>query len=144
MMRFFIDASVLFSAAYSAKGHSRSLFILATAQAPPVRLVVSDDVLAETRRNLAYHVPEKLDTLDRLVSAVHFEIINPARRAVLGAARRVAFKDAPIVAAARKARVRALVTFDEKHLLNNLELPAYIRAPVIRPQAAIEMVTAGR
>src|SRR5260221_9189231 len=105
MIRFFIDASVLFSAAYSAKGHSRDVFPLAAAEQPLVSLVVSEDVLIETRRNINYSVPEKLAALERLFGAVHFEIVNPAPRAVVGAAQQVAFKDAPIVAAARKARV---------------------------------------
>ena len=140
MIRLFIDASVLFSAAYSAKGYSRELFTLAAAEPPRVSLVVSDDVLLETRRNIAYSVPDKLDALERLFAAVHFELVNPARRSVLGATNHVAFKDAPIVAAARKARVSALVTFDEKHLLTMATLPRYIRAPVIRPQQAVELV----
>jgi predicted nucleic acid-binding protein len=139
MIRFFVDASVLFSAAYSAKGYSRDLINLAAAEEPQVRLVVSDDVLEETRRNIAYNVPEKMAALERLLGAIPFEVVNPARRSVVGAARRVAIKDAPIVAAARKAKVNALVTFDEKHLLRNLALPSYIRAPVIRPQQAIEI-----
>jgi len=141
MIRFFIDASVLFSAAYSARGYSRDLFNLAAAEQPLVGLVVSEDVLFEARRNIAYSVPEKMPTLERLFGAVHFEIVNPARRSVLSAARLVALKDAPIAAAARKARVQALVTFDEKHLLRNAALAGYIRAPVIRPQQAVEMLT---
>ncbi len=142
MRRFFVDASVLFSAAYSAKGYSRDLINLAAAEPPQVRLVVSDDVLEETRRNLAYSVPEKREALERLLGAIPFEIVNPARRSVVGAARRVALKDAPIVAAARKARVDALVTFDEKHLLRNPALPGYLRASVIRPQQAVEIAKA--
>ena len=140
MIRFFVDASVLFSAAYSAKGYSRDFINLAAAGEPQVRLVVSDDVLEETRRNLAYNKPEKLDVLERLLSAVPFEVVNPARRSVVGAARRVAIQDAPIVAAARKAKVDALVTFDEKHLLRNAALPGYVRAPILRPQQAMAMM----
>ncbi len=139
MMRFFIDASVLFSAAYSSKGYSRELISLAPAEPPRVRLVIGDDVLIETRRNIAHSVPEKMTALERLFDAIPFEVVNPARRSVVGAAKRVALKDAPIVAAARKARVNALVTFDEKHLLRNVTLADYIRAPVIRPQQAVEM-----
>ena len=140
MMRFFMDASVLFSAVYSAHGYSRDLITLAAVEQPQVRLVVSDDVLEETRRNIAYSVPEKLPALERLFYAVPFEVVNPARRSVVGAARRFAVKDAPIVAAARKARVDALVTFDAKHLLNNPAVASYIRAPVIRPQESVELL----
>ena len=138
-----MDASVLFSAAYSAQGFSRDLILLAAVEQPQVRLVVSDDVLEETRRNLAYSAPDKLPTLERLFSAVPFEVVNPAQRSVVGAARRFAFKDAPIVAAARKARVDALVTFDAKHLLNNPAVTSYIQAPVIRPQESVELLKKG-
>ena len=139
MIRFFVDASVLFSAAYSAKGYSRDLINLAAVEEPQVRLVVSDDVLEETRRNIAYNVPEKREALERLLGAIPLEVVNPAPRSVVGAARRVALKDASIVAAARKAKVNALVTFDEKHLLKNPALPGYIRAPILCPQQAVEM-----
>jgi len=144
MTRFFMDASVLFSGVFSGSGHSRDLLVLAAAEEPRVRLVVSDDVLEETRRNIAYSVPEKLPVLARLFAAASFEVVNPARRSVVGAARRVAAKDAPIVAAARKARVDALVTLDEKHLLNNPALPAYIRAPLIRPAEAVAWLQSGQ
>jgi predicted nucleic acid-binding protein len=143
-MRFFLDANVFFSAVYSAQGHARDLITLAAAELPSVRLVISQDVLDETRRNLAYSVPEKLPVLERLFAAVPFEVVNPAQRSVIGAARRVAVKDAVIIAAARKAKVDALVTFDAKHLLGNAAAARYIRAPILRPDEALEMLKAGR
>ena len=142
-MRFFLDSSVFFAAVYSGQGHARDLIMLAAVEQPSVRLVISQDVMDETRRNLAYHVPEKLPVYDRFVAAVPFEVVNPARRSVVGAARRVAAKDAAIVAAARKAKVDALVTFDARHLLNNPVVASYIRAPVVRPQEAVEMLKGG-
>jgi hypothetical protein len=72
-----------------------------------------------------------------LLGAIHFELVNPARRSV-------AFKDAPTVAAARQARVQALVTFDEKHLLRNIAAASYIRAPVIWPRQAVVMAMTGK
>ena len=53
------------------------------------------------------------------------------------AARRVAAKDAPIVAAARKARVDMLVTLDKKHLLGRPELAQYVRADIVTPKEAM-------
>ena len=143
-MRFFLDANILFSAVYSSQGYARDLITLAAAEHPGVRLVVSQDVLEETRRNLAYNVPEKLLVFERFLAAVPFVIVNPSRRSVVGAARRVAIKDAVIIAAARKARVEALVTFDARHLLNNAAAASYVRAPILRPNEALEMVKAGR
>jgi predicted nucleic acid-binding protein len=143
-MRLFLDASVFFSAVYSARGHARELVTLAAAEQPSVRLVFSQDVLDETRRNLAYSVPEKLPVLERFLAAVPFEIVSPARRSVVGAARRVAAKDAAIVAAARKARVDALVTFDAKHLLDNPVVTSYVWAPVVRPREAVGLLNTER
>jgi predicted nucleic acid-binding protein len=61
---------------------------------------------------------------------------------VVGAAKRFAVKDAAIIAAARKAKVDSLVTFDAKHLLNNPAVVSYIRAPVLRPQESLELLPA--
>jgi predicted nucleic acid-binding protein len=142
MKRYFMDASVLFAAAYSAKGYARQLLAMAADEPTRVRLVVSDDVLGETRRNLFDGAPEKIDELERLLRAIQFETVNPTRRLVVGAAKRVALKDAPIVAAARKAKVDALVTFDKKHLLGKPEIARYIRAEVIPPEAAVKQIEA--
>jgi predicted nucleic acid-binding protein len=72
MMRFFLDSSVFFSAEYSAQGYARDLITLASVEQPSLRLVVSQDVLEETRRNLAYNVLEKLPVFERFLSAVPF------------------------------------------------------------------------
>lgn len=48
--RLFIDSSVLFSAANSAKGHSRDLLLMGASG--EITIVISDYVLEETRRNL--------------------------------------------------------------------------------------------
>jgi predicted nucleic acid-binding protein len=51
MIRIFLDASVVFAAAYSHSGAAREL--LHRGLQGDVRLVVSQDVLEETTRNLA-------------------------------------------------------------------------------------------
>ncbi len=51
MKRIFIDSSMLFSAAYSARGHSRDLRVMAVRG--EVILVASHLVLEELRRNRA-------------------------------------------------------------------------------------------
>jgi predicted nucleic acid-binding protein len=139
-MRFFLDASVPSSAVYSVQGYARDLISLAAAEQPSVRLVVGQDVLEETRRNLAYNVPDKLPVFERFRTAVAFETVEWARRSVAGAARRFAVKDATIIAAARSAKVGALVTFDAKHLLNNPAVAIHVRAPVLRPQDSLELL----
>ena len=135
MKRFFIDSSVLFSAAYSRTGHARDL--LSRTLQREVALVVSELVFKETRRNLADHAPGHTIILDYLLENIAFELVRPTKRQVLAAAGIVALKDAPIVAAARRARVDALVTFDQKHLLGRAAVAKYVRAPVLTPKAAL-------
>ena len=48
--------------------------------------------------------------------------------------------DAPILAAARKAKVDALVTFDRKHLLSKPALAVYIKCPIVLPDDAMKML----
>jgi len=136
MQRLFLDSSVLFAAAYSSTGHARDLILMAVRR--EITLVVSQLVLDETRRNLAESAPERLIILDYITAGIPFEIVKPTKREVITAAKRVVLKDAPIVAAARKARVDHLVTFDKKHLLGKPELAEYVRAPIVTPQEAFE------
>jgi len=136
MKRLFLDSSGLFAAAYSRTGHARDLILMAVRG--EIILVVSQLVLEETRRNLAESAPERLAILDYLTAGIPFEFVKPAKREVIAAARHAVLKDAPMVAAARKARVDYLVTLDKKHLLGKPELAAYVRAPIVTPQEAFE------
>jgi predicted nucleic acid-binding protein len=139
MKRLFLDSSVLFAAARataSRTGHARDLILMAVRG--EIILIVSQLVLEETRRNLAESAPERLAILDYVTAGIPFELIKPTKREVIAAAKRVVLKDAPILAAARKARVDYLVTLDKKHLLGKPELTEYVRAPIITPQEAFE------
>ena len=81
-------------------------------------------------------LPERLAILDYVTAGILFELVKPTKREVIAAARSVVLKDAPIVAAARKARVDYLVTLDKKHLLGRPDLAKYVRAPIVTPQEA--------
>ena len=136
MKRVFLDSSVLFSALYSSRGFSRDL-LLAAARGEMI-LVMSQDVADETRRNLVEHAPDATHLLwDYFFSTIAMEYVNPTQRQVRAAARHVAAKDAPIVAAARKAKVDMLVTLDKKHLLGKPGLAKYVRADIITPGEAM-------
>jgi hypothetical protein len=54
------------------------------------------------------------------------------------AAERVALKDAPIEAAACKAKVDLLVTLDKKHLLGKPALAKYVGAEIVAPKEAVK------
>lgn len=139
MKRLFIDSSVLFAAAYSRTGHARDLILMAVRG--EILLVISQLVLEETRRNLAESAPEHLAILDYVTAGIPFELVRPTKREVMGAAKRIVLKDAPILAGARKAGVDYLVTLDKKHLLGKPELAEYVRAPILTPQEAFERLT---
>lgn len=116
MIRVFLDSSVLFAAAYSAKGAARDLIALAIEG--KLALVVSKQVLEETRRNLSFDYPEKLHVLELLFAELDLDVIpNPTKAQVLAAAEYTMLKDAPIIAAAQNAKVDHLTTYDRKHLL---------------------------
>ena len=136
MIRIFLDSSVLFSAAYSPTGHSRDLLLMAARG--EIVLVISPHVVMETRRNLTESAPDTIPYLELLFDTIPFEYIKPAKRDVLSAAKHVALKDAPIIAAAKKARVDFLVTLDKKHLLGRPKLASYVGTKIVAPGAAVE------
>lgn len=114
-MRVFLDASVLFAAAYSTSGASRE--IIQRGIRGQIGLVVSELVLEETRRNLRGKAPEAIPSLEMFREAATFETIRASRGAIEQAMRYTAAKDAPVVAAAREARVDYLVSLDRRHLV---------------------------
>ncbi|MGH2593252.1 MAG: PIN domain-containing protein [Anaerolineae bacterium] len=140
MKRVFLDSSVLFSALYSSRGFSRDLLL--TAARGEIVLVMRQDVADETKRNLAEHAPDTTRALwDYFLSNLAVEYVTPTKREVRAAAKRVVAKDAPIVAAARKANVDFLVTLDKKHLLGKPELAKYVRTDIVTPKEAAARLT---
>jgi uncharacterized protein len=129
-LRIFIDSSVLFTAANSAKGHSRDLILISAAG--KITLVLSDFVLEETRRNLALTQPG-LTVLERIIREARIEMVSITRQQVLEAMKWILPKDAPILAAAKVAKVDMLVSLDRKHILGHPELETYINAPILTP-----------
>jgi predicted nucleic acid-binding protein len=139
MPRLFIDSSVLFSAAYSSKGHARSLIVMAARD--EIKLVISSLVMEETRRNLADFAPEVLPALEIIITLIDFEVVDPTKEEIIAASRVVALKDAPILAAAKVANVSLLVTLDKKHLLDRPELGSYANVQIVRPADAYHMIS---
>ena len=98
-----------------------------------IDLVLSRLVLEETKRNLAESAPKSLPFLEFVLESVPYEIVRPSKRQVLKAAKYTAFKDAPIAAAAKMAKVELLVTLDRKHLLGRPDLARHIGADIVTP-----------
>lgn len=109
-MRVFLDANVLFSAAYRDTGSVRAFFPLAAAGA--CRLVSSAHAVEEARRNLALKHPDRLKDLDRLLGSVQMSPEPRAATLTWALATGLPPKDAPILAAAVEARCHILATGD--------------------------------
>lgn len=107
--RLFLDANVLFSAAYKPRSRLLVLWSLGGTE-----LVTSDFALEEARRNLAEHSPEALLTLQGLAerTTIFCRRLAPA---TLLAGVEVADKDAPILAAAIASGCTHLITGDARH-----------------------------
>lgn len=116
----FIDSSVLFAAVISLTGHARDLIRYGIAGR--VQLVTSNYVLAEVTQNLAEKQPRAAYILEQIVKEAGWLVIDATQEEVLAAAEYTVAKDAPVVAAAAKAKCDYLATFDRKHLLNPPEV----------------------
>ena len=103
--RAFLDANVLFSAAYRSNAGLLKLW-----HRPRCQLVTSRYALEETRRNLDGGQRERLEELVAAVELVT-EAIPPAASETWG----LPPKDVPILAAAILARCSHLLTGDLKH-----------------------------
>jgi predicted nucleic acid-binding protein len=117
--RIFLDSSVLYAGAFSATGSARRLILKGLDGS--IALSLSDLVLEETKRNLTKNAPQTLPYFTILADLFSPFITNPTKAEVLKAARIVHLKDAPIVAAAAKAKAGYLATHDVKHLLNHAQ-----------------------
>jgi predicted nucleic acid-binding protein len=112
-VRLFLDANMLFAAAYPPEGRSAALFALAGSGA--CSLASSRHAIGEAFRNLALKAPETLPAFERLLELV--EVVPEAGPEIVAWATRhgLPANDAPILAAAVAAKVPALVTGDRSH-----------------------------
>jgi uncharacterized protein len=117
--RVFLDSSVLYAAAFSASGPARRLILKGVEES--IALSLSDLVLEETKRNLTKNAPSAFPYFTILADLFSPFIATPTKAEVLKAAQIVHLKDAPIVAAAAKAKAGYLATHDVKHLLNHAQ-----------------------
>ena len=107
-MLLFLDANVLFSAAYRDTGSVRILFSLAEARG--CELVASAYAIDEARRNLAEKHPDRLGDFARLLERLRVCPEASHEAVSWAAARKLPPKDAPILAAAVQGGADVLVT----------------------------------
>jgi predicted nucleic acid-binding protein len=137
-MKLFLDANVIFTAAYSSQGLSRGLFRLAAVG--KCALCTSAFAHEEALRNIQKKVPDKLAELNTLMQQVdilpepHPQWINRAARLPLSS------KDAPVLAAAFQGKVDIFVTGDRRdfgHLFGQVLEGVKILTPADALEAVI-------
>jgi predicted nucleic acid-binding protein len=116
----FLDSSVLIAAMISSTGRARELLVRGIRG--EFRIVSSDLVLSETRRNILQKAPASMPAFDLLRQVLDADLIEPSTALVEECMQRIHPKDAPIVAAATSAYAAWLATYDRKHLLPQREI----------------------
>lgn len=138
-IKVFFDASALFSAAYSTTGGSREL--IRWAIQGRIELLVSEDVLEETTRNLQLKAPDKVEVFQTLMGLLDLTVIpDPSKKQVWDSENHVAQKDAAIIAAVKKSGADFFVTLDKQHLLDKPELAEYAGVPIGTPKEALDLI----
>lgn len=113
-MRLFVDANVLFTAAYSPKGKAALLLDSA------IRLVITSDYAAEeARRNILAKRPTALDGLEKILKQI--EIVPSVQSEACPIA--LPLKDQPIFLAALMAKATHLLTGDVKDFGPHMNRP---------------------
>lgn len=112
-MRLFLDANVLFTAAYSPEGRSAALFELA--RDGRCHLLSSQHAIDEARRNICLKAPAATARLTALLEVVETCPEGDPRLVAWAAAHGLPAGDAPILAAAVAAGAGGLVTGDRRH-----------------------------
>jgi len=142
MIRAFVDSSVLFSACLSTRGASHE--IIRESERGNVDLVISRLVLQEAKRNLAQKAPQAVPLFSQFLTAVSFELVRPTKQEVLQAAAYTKLKDAPIVAAAKKAQVDFLVSLDRRHLVGIQILQKSSGLTIVLPETLLSRLRASQ
>ena len=120
-MKLFLDANIIFTAAYSPQGLSHGLFRLAAFG--KCSLCTSAFAREEAERNIQKKAPEKLTEVTKLMQQVEFfpephpQLVRRVERLPM------AGKDAPVLAAAIQGKADIFVTGDRRdfgHLFGQL------------------------
>ncbi len=129
MLRLFLDANVLFTAAHRPQGKAAFLFqALDQARPPPWQLLSSAYAVTEARRNVVAKQPAAGDALDALVGRLRVVPQPAAPRWPLA----LPAKDLPIWAAAHAAGATHLLTGDLKDFGAHMNRPQATAGVVIQ------------
>lgn len=133
----FLDANILFAAAYSSRGGSRE--IIRRGIAGKLVIIVSTTVLNEAVRNLQQKAPAALEAFRIFIGALDPLIAEePSQREVENVSRYVNPEDAIVLAEATKADVDYFVTLDKKHFLKNIWIGRRAKLKILSPRQLLQ------
>lgn len=134
--RVFLDTSALLAGLISSKGAARE--ILAGGEIRLFEILVSSQVLLEADRNLAARFPHLLmDYRAYLRSSAPTLVEDPALDEVKAAIPMVGEDDAPILAAALKAKAGFLVTWNTRDFMTS-RVPKDLPLKILNPGGFID------
>jgi putative PIN family toxin of toxin-antitoxin system len=135
-LRVFLDSNVIFSGLYSSSGPAGQ--ILDQMIEGRISVVISQQVVEETIRNIKIKIPAAIPTLKTLLENIRLEIIkDPAPGEIKKWSRAINFEDAPIFAAAVNAKPDYFITGDQ-HFYKNKELSTLSGLAIITPRQFLE------
>lgn len=139
-MRAFLDANVLFSAAYRDRSDLLVFFDLARARL--LELTASTFAVEEATRNITLRRPERAAHLARLAAELTLASIPSTEHIAIAMATGLPPKDIPILAAALAANADLLITGDRTHF-GPLFGQTIGRLTVQRPTGALSAILLG-
>lgn len=112
-MKCFLDANILFSAAYRSGNTAKAVALLSKMDS--CEILTSRYAVEEARRNLDLKAPGRIETLDRLLRQCTLVQEPDGQQLVQARSELTDPDDAPILAAARMAGADLLITGDVRH-----------------------------
>ncbi len=117
-VKIFFDSSALVAGIISANGAARALLQLA--EIGELNVLINEQVIIETERALARKSPHNLPDFRQAIKIVHPMIVKETAKDVQKCLYMISdASDAPILAAAIKAKADFLVTHNRKHFLDD-------------------------
>jgi predicted nucleic acid-binding protein len=116
--RLFLDANILVAGAISPTGGSG--YILLLDEMGNIEVLVCDQVLTEARRALERKAPRALPEFERIIRAVKPQVCPAPTIYEIAHCREVIHPDdAPVLAAAIKAKPDSLITLNTRHFIDD-------------------------
>lgn len=132
-LKIFFDSSILIAASISSKGKSREILNLCRQER--IVGIISRYVLVETERVLSKKIPDALPRFYKIIKETKFKLIDLEKKEIQKCKNMISdLGDIPVIAAAIKAKVDFLLTFDKRHFIDDPEVSKKSKLKIIMPK----------